>query len=191
MNTISTTIKRKYLDRILSGEKNVEYKGATPYWKKRLEKNLGLYYKDLAIVFVCSQEAYRFTVTNVVHRYESKVIDGVRYESYYAIHLGRLYIVHRKRYLKPQPPRDNVEPYCCYINTLKFYALDQNGEHIVENWTQLHDEHGRPTGRVGDFKEAWTQEIPEFDDFKFPNYYCKEVKKDSRGWFIRWRERIP
>ena len=87
MKNISTTIKRKWLDQILSGIKTVEYKGATPFWRARLDK---LRYTDepRVITFLCGRESYKFKVKGVYLVGQFKVIEGTGYRHYYEIHLG-------------------------------------------------------------------------------------------------------
>ena len=87
MKNISTTIKRKWLDQILSGIKTVEYKGATPFWRKRLNKLLYCG-EDVVITFLCGRVAYKFKVVKIFYYEGSRVIEGTCYNAFYEIHLG-------------------------------------------------------------------------------------------------------
>ena len=87
MKWISTTIKRKHLDKILSEEKTIEFKGATPFWMKRLDK-LMLYDGDIAINFLCGRESYKFRVEKILYCVGRRVIDGILHDEFYEIHLG-------------------------------------------------------------------------------------------------------
>lgn len=91
MNWISTTIKRKYMDKILEGEKRVEYKKASEFWKKRLQKYIGFFScRDVGINFLCGQESYKYMVQQVTrHRHLKIEIDGELIEDYYKIYLGQ------------------------------------------------------------------------------------------------------
>lgn len=88
--TISTTIKRKWLDKILCYEKLTELKGATDHWRIRLDPHIGLHiHDDLDIIFICGREVVRFNVLAVTYRPKSMNIDGVDYDKYYIIALGK------------------------------------------------------------------------------------------------------
>lgn len=91
-NWITTTIKQKYLDEILSGKKIAESKVAKPFWKKRLHKYRGEHDGNLGINFVCGQDNFKFYVTEIVHK-ELPLdrcidIDGEQTRKYYLIYLG-------------------------------------------------------------------------------------------------------
>ncbi len=91
-NWISTTIKKKYLDKILEGEKTIEYKKGSEFWKKRLEKHLGVFKSgSLGINFLCGQKTYKFDVLQVIHisnRLKEIEIDGEKVDDYYKIYIG-------------------------------------------------------------------------------------------------------
>jgi len=92
MKWISTTIKRKWMDKILSGEKRVEFKGMTDFWKTRLLPLCGR--GDVAINFLCGRESYKYNVLVVEGFFDDlddgayKDIDGVRYNEWFEITLG-------------------------------------------------------------------------------------------------------
>ena len=91
MKWISTTIKKKWINKILSGEKKVEYKNKSEYWQKRLEKISAIDIKNgVGINFLCGQEAYKFKVIKIdsITSETPKNIDGVECHSWYEIHLG-------------------------------------------------------------------------------------------------------
>ncbi len=89
MNWISTTIKKKYMDKILSGKKTSEYKKATDFWEKRLSKYVGTHDGDLGINFLCGQESYKFRVRQVARGSDFEIdIDGEPVWEWYEIHLG-------------------------------------------------------------------------------------------------------
>ncbi len=91
---ISTTIKRKHLDRILDGEKEIEYKKASEHWTKRLNKHRGQHDGDLGINFLCGQESFKFDVKSVFLWFhtDGMEIDGETAIWVYHIELGeRLY----------------------------------------------------------------------------------------------------
>jgi len=87
---ISTTIKKKYMDKILSGDKKFELKGDIIYWRQRLDKLIGK--KNVTINFLCGQKSYKFKVKNITkieHPFEDTVeIDGIFYSGYYEIGIG-------------------------------------------------------------------------------------------------------
>lgn len=88
--TISTTIKRKYLDMILDYRKFKEYKGDSDYWRPRLLPLVGFhFYDDLDIVFICGRQVVRYKVLAVYHYPTPMNIDGVWYKGYFGIALGR------------------------------------------------------------------------------------------------------
>lgn len=84
---LSTTIKKVWMDKILSGEKKVEYKGATDYWKKRIcWPNC-----PTEINFLCGQKSYRYKIPRIVQCVDAlhpKDIDGVLFSEWYEIELG-------------------------------------------------------------------------------------------------------
>jgi len=96
-------------------------------------------------------------------------------------------IIEFTRQLLPQPPK-NSEPYLCLVDTLIFYALDENGERILED-------------DGTSFKEAWRQLIPECDLLGFQrkdretneleyrhSQHCFDIKYDDHfGWILKFR----
>lgn len=82
---ISTTIKRKYMDAILSGQKDVEYKAYNEYWCKRLHGN-----SSGVINFLCGQQCYKYkyTAVDVIDTPQS-VSDVIKTAKCFAVHLGR------------------------------------------------------------------------------------------------------
>lgn len=92
MDKISTTIKKKYMSRILRGKKKTELKGAIDYWKRRLHKLCGSHNGDLEINFLCGRTSYKFDVLAVTFYKADKIIDETFYDGYYEIKLGeRIY----------------------------------------------------------------------------------------------------
>lgn len=87
MKNISTTIKKKWLDKILSGDKTIEYKGDTPFWRKRLDKLLYCG-EDVVITFLCGRKSYKFKVEKIFLFIGERVIEGTCYNAFYEIHLG-------------------------------------------------------------------------------------------------------
>jgi len=90
MEWISTTIKKKWMDQILSGETDTELIGANNFWDKRLGK---LITKDdglVAINFLCCQKAYAFKVKEILYVSTlcPKKIDEKYYKTYWKIRLG-------------------------------------------------------------------------------------------------------
>ena len=86
MKYISTTIKRKHLDKILSGEKTIERKVATPYWNPRLNnilRNIKLSERGriegVGLNLLCGQENYKFRAASLFKARSAcpKEIDGV------------------------------------------------------------------------------------------------------------------
>lgn len=75
---ISTTIKRKWMDKILSGEKTVEYKPVNDYWKPRIDGK-----RHTMINFLCGHEMLR--IESIVTPLD---IGEFAETECYAIHLG-------------------------------------------------------------------------------------------------------
>jgi len=102
MKYISTTIKRTWMNLILEGSKTIEYKVASDYWKKRLEKyvthridrrkdtvNAEHRVKELGINFLCGRECYKYRVDYVKHVTGGRMeIDGTDATEWYEIHLS-------------------------------------------------------------------------------------------------------
>jgi len=88
IQTISTTIKKCYMDQIRSGKKTVEYKGMSAFWECRLQKLIDR--ENVVINFLCGQASYKYAVKKVVRVMSNTGmdIDGTRYYSWYEIHLG-------------------------------------------------------------------------------------------------------
>ena len=87
MKRISTTIKRVWMDKILSGEKTSEFKGATPFWDKRL-KPLLYCGEEIIITFLCGKQPYWFRVRNVFYYDHPRTINGTEHRAFYEIALG-------------------------------------------------------------------------------------------------------
>jgi hypothetical protein len=100
MKFLTTTIKRCYMDLILSGKKTIEYKGYIDHWKKRIDKILKDpgYPADYGINFLCGQIAYKYKITKIVLVDSPKEIAGTTYPKHYEIHFEPL--------IKPQPEPD-------------------------------------------------------------------------------------
>lgn len=89
MKWISTTIKKKWMVKILSGEKTIEYKGATDFWRPRLDKIMINHSdKEIGINFLYGRVPYKYKVENIYYYYGDRVIDGVLHHGFYEIHLG-------------------------------------------------------------------------------------------------------
>ena len=90
MKWISTTIKRVWLDKILSGEKTSEFKVASDFWMKRL--TCGHYAPgELGINFLCGRKAVKYNVTRIVFwgmPGQRMNIDGKVVKEWYEIVLG-------------------------------------------------------------------------------------------------------
>jgi hypothetical protein len=86
MTSLSTTIKRKYFDAIVKGEKHTEYKATSPFWRKHIEgKGLGL---D-RIVFLCGKDVHKRQILMIQEvKTESWLKGMVDTPTMYAIHLG-------------------------------------------------------------------------------------------------------
>ena len=56
---LSTTIKKVFMDRILSGEKKVEYKENTRYWQDRIKGDATV------INFLCGQKFYKYKINRI------------------------------------------------------------------------------------------------------------------------------
>lgn len=96
MRYISTTIKKVWLDKILSGEKKIELKPGTDFWKKRLMPMLEG--SDRIILsLLCGRKAYKFSVMNVCYVQSRRPlkIDVPYYYSWFEIHLGELIEVNK------------------------------------------------------------------------------------------------
>jgi len=89
---ISTTIKKIWMDKILSGEKTSEFKVASVFWIKRLTGArivLDQLQQPVRINFLCGQIAYKFIVKEILFHNKPMVIDGVKTQMYYEIKLGQ------------------------------------------------------------------------------------------------------
>lgn len=90
---ISTTIKRKWMDKILTGEKTSEFKNASDFWNKRLFKYIGtdIVKNGSTITFLCGRKVYRYIIKNVLYypcNTPPKEIDGKLCSIYWEIQLG-------------------------------------------------------------------------------------------------------
>lgn len=110
---ISTTIKKVWLDKILSGEKKIEYKDNTEWWRARLGNIDDLDIDEgVGINFLCGRKHYKFMVTaiHLVISGTPKDIDGNECFTWYEIHLGERYFP-KCRHGK-EIAWDNGCPYC-------------------------------------------------------------------------------
>ena len=71
---------RKYFDKILKGEKTIEYRDITPYWSKRLE---GRYYDVIQF-----RNGYAKDAPIMIVEYKGTVVDDLY--GTYAIKLGNV-----------------------------------------------------------------------------------------------------
>jgi len=90
---ISTTIKQKYMDQILSGEKKYEYKELKEYWESRIDRMLKKFEEtgdtDMRINFLCGRICYKFKIKSIEKFENVRInIDGVLCMGYYAIEIG-------------------------------------------------------------------------------------------------------
>lgn len=98
---ISTTIKKKFMDLILSGLKKSEYKGYTGFWNKRINNLLPnlkqgtvqirtIHYNcvNVKINFLCGQKSYKYNVLSITLHNSPLRIDGEIHGSYWQISLG-------------------------------------------------------------------------------------------------------
>lgn len=85
---ISTTIKRKWLDPILSGEKKFESKVANEFWTLRLEKLMGE--DDVGLCLVCGRDVHKFKVVSVTKHHDDQPIniDGWLTRDWFEIEIG-------------------------------------------------------------------------------------------------------
>lgn len=97
MRWVSTTIKRKYLEKILSGEKKIERKVASEYWNKRLNKVLKVTprekrgeIEDIGLSLLCGRECHKFEVTHLFKKHSDgwTMIDGIATHDWWEIHIG-------------------------------------------------------------------------------------------------------
>jgi hypothetical protein len=86
MTALSMTIKRKYFDAIVKGEKHTEYRATSPFWRKRIDgKGLGL---D-CIVLICGKDVHRRQILQIQELPTEPWLKGmVDTPTMYAIHLG-------------------------------------------------------------------------------------------------------
>lgn len=94
MKTISTTIKKVYMDQILEGNKTSEFKGCSDYWNTRIYKileNDSSGDNEVMINFLCGRVSYKYEVRFIIlHNCGcSKMIDGIEFSEYWEIQLGR------------------------------------------------------------------------------------------------------
>ena len=80
------------MDKILSGEKTSEFKGAGPFWNKRLGTGLepGFREGNVRINFLCGQKAYKYEVSNIllITSAVPQKIDDEYHKQYWEIVLG-------------------------------------------------------------------------------------------------------
>ena len=84
---ISTTIKKPWLDKILSGEKPNELKGKNKYWETRIEPLLNMKCGEVGLNLLNGRDSYKFLIKeiNVWHGDEPTKIDDEEYLEYYEI----------------------------------------------------------------------------------------------------------
>ena len=92
MKTISTTIKKKYMDKILSGEKISELKNANKFWKKRI---MPIYKsgEESIINFLCGKKSYHFEIICILYhdRIECEIDGKLCYEWFEILIGNRIY----------------------------------------------------------------------------------------------------
>ncbi len=94
MKWISTTIKKIYLDKILTGEKRIERKVGNEFWEPRLTKALHELAcgREVGLNLLCSQKNHKFKVKEiekiVLPTGMRKEIDGVKTQIWFEIHIG-------------------------------------------------------------------------------------------------------
>lgn len=94
MRWISTTIKRKWLDKILSGEKTIERKVASEYWEPRISKarhELACGH-EVGLNLLCYRDCHKFKVLKIERQIlptgQRRDIDGVMTQIWFEIHIG-------------------------------------------------------------------------------------------------------
>lgn len=92
---LSTTIKRVYLDAIRSGDKTIEYKAASDWWRDRLGKAQAALKTGgrVSITFVCGRDnvdKYNVPRIELKQSAAGMNIDGNTVYEWYEIHLGEV-----------------------------------------------------------------------------------------------------
>lgn len=97
MYWIPTTIKKKWLELIISGEKTIEYKVDSAHWEPRMAKAMSelAFGREVGASFLCGQESVKYKVTKVERIFLPKIrgkpgfdLDGKEVWRYYEVHLG-------------------------------------------------------------------------------------------------------
>lgn len=90
MYVISTTIKKKWLDEILSGKKTSEFKGDTAFWHNRILKGITKLEgkEEVNINFLCGRNSYMYKVKAITHHKKTYKIDEQEFPAYFDIELG-------------------------------------------------------------------------------------------------------
>ena len=94
MYWIPTTIKRKYLDKILAGKKTIEQKVDSDHWRPRMERAAHELANDRAVgtCFLCGRQVVKYKVNavsrGIVDTGKRIQIDEVLTQIWWDIHLG-------------------------------------------------------------------------------------------------------
>lgn len=86
---LSTTIKKKWMDKILSGEKTSETKVASQYWNNRINKIIETPLKLDGINFLCGQKCYKYEILDIIWHNDATEIDGFPTQYWWEIVLGK------------------------------------------------------------------------------------------------------
>lgn len=87
---ISTTIKKKWLDKILDGTKTSEYRKATPFWMNRFLHISITMPQKVGLNLLCGRLAYKFDVISLLEHEDDTPfdLDGEKVYHYFEIVLG-------------------------------------------------------------------------------------------------------
>lgn len=90
MKQISTTIKRKYMNKIMEGTKKIEYKADIKFWNVRLSKLVDVDDDMIIINFLCGRKSYKYYVIEIKRCFS---LDGIIFNDkfhywWWEIHLG-------------------------------------------------------------------------------------------------------
>ena len=81
-NVLTLTLKKQYFDAILSGEKTIEYRDITDYWRPRLEN------KEYDTILF--RNGYRPDSPQMMGEYKELTIDRQSNPNRYALVLGKV-----------------------------------------------------------------------------------------------------